>query len=81
MARSTRRTGTVVAFDEDRGWGTVRADDGTEHWFHCTAVADGSRHIEVDAVVSYRVVAGRLGRWEATDLTPTGDLSSPARPR
>jgi len=62
--------GVVVDFDEPRGWGSVRADDGAEHWFHCTAIADGTRTIEVDAPVRYRLVAGRLGRWEAGDLRP-----------
>lgn len=62
--------GEVVAFDDERGWGTVRADDGTERWFHCTAIADGTRTIAVGAAVRYEVVPGRLGRWEAAGLTP-----------
>jgi cold shock CspA family protein len=60
----------VVAFDEARGWGAVRGDDGRELFFHCTAVADGSRRIAVGAAVGYRVVPGHLGRWEASDLEP-----------
>jgi cold shock CspA family protein len=60
----------VVAFDEAWGWGTVRGDDGQELFFHCTAVADGSRRIAVGAPVGYRVVPGHLGRWEASDLEP-----------
>jgi cold shock CspA family protein len=66
----TPRIGTVVAFDADKGWGTVRGEDGVEHFFHCTAVADGSRTIDVGAAVHYEVVPGRLGRWEATALRP-----------
>jgi cold shock CspA family protein len=62
--------GTVVAFDDDKGWGTVRADDGVEHFFHCTAIVDGTRTIEVATPVSFTVVAGRLGRWEAADVVP-----------
>ncbi len=61
--------GQVVAFGED-GWGTVRLDTGEEHPFHCTAITDGSRTIEVGTLVRVRVVPGRQGRWEATDLTP-----------
>lgn len=64
--------GVVVSFDDPRGLGVVRSDDGVEYPFHCTAIADGSRVIEVDAVVTYRVSAGRLGRWEATDMRPAG---------
>ena len=61
--------GTVVAFDAHKGYGTVRDGDGVEHFFHCTQIADGSRTIEVGAAVSYQVVPGRLGRWEAARLT------------
>jgi len=65
------RIGTVVVFDETAGYGTVAADDGTGEWFfHCTAIADGSRTIEVGARVTFDVVPGHLGRWEATDLRP-----------
>lgn len=61
-------TGTVVAFDEVAGWGTVAADDGGVHFFHCTGIADGTRTIEVGAPVRFEVVAGHQGRWEATSL-------------
>jgi cold shock CspA family protein len=61
--------GTVTEFDDDRGTGTVTAADGSAAWFfHCTAIADGSRTIATDAVVDFRVVPGHLGRWEAADL-------------
>jgi cold shock CspA family protein len=63
--------GTVVAFDDPRGWGRVRTDGGVEYPFHCTAVADGTRAVEVGTEVAFRVVPGRLGRWEATALTTT----------
>jgi CspA family cold shock protein len=62
--------GDVVDFDEAAGYGTVRGADGIEHFFHCTAIADGTRWIDVGARVQYEVVAGRLGRWEAADLAP-----------
>jgi cold shock CspA family protein len=65
----TRGTGVVAEFDEPRGLGTVRADDGTELPFHCTAIADGTRTIPVGRRVAYEVVAGRLGRWEAAAIT------------
>ena len=63
--------GTVVDFDEHRGTGTVRADDGSEHLFHCTQIADGSRTIAVGTAVDYVIAPGHLGRWEATGLTPS----------
>jgi cold shock CspA family protein len=64
------RQGTVVEFDDPRGLGVVRADDGVDYPFHCTAVADGTRSIAEGSSVSFRVVPGRLGRWEAAALTP-----------
>ena len=57
--------GSVVAFDEDKGYGTVRAADGRELFFHCTQIADGTRTIDVGAKVTFDVVAGHLGRYEA----------------
>ncbi len=61
--------GTVVAFGDD-GWGVVRVNSGHELAFHCTAITDGSRTIDVGTEVNLRVVPGRRGRWEATDLRP-----------
>ena len=64
-------TGTVTSFDEPAGYGEVTADDGSGPWFfHCTAIADGTRTIEVGAHVGFEVVPGHLGRYEATDLRP-----------
>ena len=63
-------TGTVADFDEAKGYGTVRADDGREYFFHCTQIADGSRAIAVGTAVTFEVMPGHLGRWEATAITP-----------
>jgi cold shock CspA family protein len=60
--------GVVVAFDEAKGFGAVRDEGGRELFFHCTQVTDGSRTIDVGATVRFDVVAGHLGRWEATHL-------------
>ncbi len=63
-------SGTVISFDDAKGWGAVRSDAGIERFFHCTAIADGSRTIGVDVAVEYDVVAGPLGRWEASGIRP-----------
>ena len=68
MAELGETIGTVVAFDQERGTGAVRSEEGRELFFHCTAIADGSRRIAVGAHVAFRVVAGHLGRWEAGDI-------------
>lgn len=67
---NTAATGVVESFDDTRGLGEVRTDDGEVLPFHCTAIADGSRTIAAGTPVRCRVVAGRLGRWEAADITP-----------
>jgi len=64
----TLTTGTVVEFDEQRGAGTVRADDGRQLAFHCTSIADGSRSIDAGVSVWFTVVAGHHGRWEAAEV-------------
>ena len=65
-------TGSVATFDEAGGYGVIEStgpDAGT-WFFHCTAIADGSRVITEGAPVQFEVVAGRLGRFEATNLRP-----------
>jgi len=63
--------GRVVAFDEHVGLGEVEGDDGRRYGFHCTQIADGSRTVAVGAEVTFEVVAGHLGRWEATAISST----------
>ncbi len=63
-------TGEVTAFDEQAGLGTVRADDGREHAFHCVAVADGSRTIPTGVRVTFTVAPGLPGAWEAWSVAP-----------
>ena len=66
------RQGRVVSFDEGRGYGLVAdRDSDEEFFFHCTAVADGTRSIEVGTEVVFEL-RPRLGRWEAWALAPPG---------
>ena len=58
-------TGTVTAFDADRGLGEVTTADGVRYPFHCTQIADGTRTIPVGTAVDFTVVPGLLGTWEA----------------
>lgn len=64
------RSGTVEAFDEARGLGTVLGSEGWLVPFHCTAIADGTRSIEPGTEVVYVLVAGHAGRYEARGLRP-----------
>ena len=60
--------GSVVEFDDPKGYGTIRADDGGEYFFHCTRIADGTRSIDEGAAVTFTVVPGHLGRYEAAEI-------------
>jgi cold shock CspA family protein len=64
-------SGTVIAFDEHRGVGSIQSDD-REHFFHCTQIADGTRVIRVGQAVEFVIVPGRLGDWEATHIEKVG---------
>jgi cold shock CspA family protein len=74
-------TGVVASFDEARGLGTIRADDGVELPFHCTAIADGTRTIPEGQRVAFDVVPGLVGRWEASAVIPAPVASGSAQPK
>jgi cold shock CspA family protein len=61
-------TGSVAAFDDSAGLGVITSDDGIEYPFHCTQIADGTRTITAGTTVTFDVV-GRLGRYEASNIT------------
>ena len=58
-----------MSFDDPRGIGVIRRDDGTDYPFHCTAILDGTRKIHDGATVSFSVAPGRMGRWEAVAIS------------
>ena len=64
---TSRIAGEVASYDDHAGFGWVEAE-GTRYWFHCTQLLDGSRHAEPGQPVSFRVVPGHLGRWEAAEI-------------
>lgn len=64
-------TGTVESWDDHGGYGTIRAEAGASYFFHCTQIVDGTRTITQGARVTFEVVPGRLGRWEATNVEKT----------
>ena len=76
---AVRRTGTVAEFDEAVGLGLVEASDpaGGSFRFHCTQIGDGSRSIPVGTDVTFVVIPGRGGAWEAGDLRAAASGSTP----
>jgi cold shock CspA family protein len=61
-------TGVVATFDDHRGYGTITAADGTDVFFHCTRIADGTRQVDVGAAVAFNLVPGHHGRDEAAGI-------------
>ena len=61
-------TGVVESFDVHRGDGVVRSDEGERLYFHCVAIKDGSRQIEVDVRVRGQRRVGHVGRDEIDAL-------------
>lgn len=75
---SDGRLGVVTAFDVAVGLGQIAGEGEDMVGFHCVAVADGSRTIEVGTTVTYRLVAGLHGRWEAAGIVPVAAVSPTA---
>ena len=71
--------GDVAEFDEPRGLGVIEYGTGHRIDFHCTAITDGSRRIDVGTVVAFEVAAGRLGRLEARSVRPLPGVAHPGR--
>ncbi|HUD17383.1 MAG TPA: hypothetical protein VMQ59_08970, partial [Acidimicrobiales bacterium] len=69
--------GDVIEFDEPRGLGVVEYGTGQRLTFHCTAITDGTRRIDVGTVVAFVVSAGRLGRLEARSVRPLPGVVPP----
>ena len=63
----TRLEGIVVEYEDDAGLGEIEAGS-TRYPLHCTRIADGSRHLDVGQPVTFRVVPGHRGRWEAAEV-------------
>ena len=69
--------GRVASFDQRRGLGSVADAEGPSYGFHATAIADGSRRIEVGTAVMFSVAPGRRGLYEARSLVALDVLSEP----
>jgi cold shock CspA family protein len=72
--------GRVTSFDHTRGLGRVAESDDTDYPFHATAIADGSRDIEVDTAVVFTVAPGHRGHFEARALSPAAAAQPAEKP-
>lgn len=73
--------GVVESFGAD-GWGMIEApSDGgpaKRYRFHSTAITDGTRSIDVGRLVTFELMPGRQGRWEATQVRDAHTMDGPA---
>jgi cold shock CspA family protein len=67
--------GRVASFDSTRGLGTVTDDSGARYAFHATAIADGTRRVDVGTRVSYSLAPGHGGRHEVRVLVTCIDTA------
>ena len=66
--------GRVAEYDDHKGYGYLDTEDGARLFFHCTAIADGSRTIPVGVDVEFEPVTDPRGQPEAAavrTLTPS----------
>ena len=67
----SRHTGRIARYEASAGYGAVVVDgdlDATEWFFHCTDVADCRWHIKKGRAVSFNLVVGHCGQFEAFDI-------------
>jgi len=69
VSEPLQQTGVVSEFDEAVGLGEVTSG-AARYPFHCTRIGGGSRTIEPGTEVTFFLMAGHLGGWEAAAVQP-----------
>ena len=64
--------GRVAEYDDHKGYGFVETVDGRRLFFHCTAIAGGTRTIPVDVDVEFEEVTDPRGKSEAAAVRVVG---------
>jgi cold shock protein len=62
--------GRVAEYDDHKGYGYLDVEGGGRLFFHCTAIADGSRTIPEGVDVEYEAVTDPRGKPEAAAVRP-----------
>lgn len=69
---SGRRSGTLVQWNDDRGFGFIRADDGARYFVHISDIGRIATRPRVGDMVQFSGRVGRDGRPVASDVTISG---------
>jgi hypothetical protein len=56
--------GFIESFDDHRGDGVLLSDEGERFYFHCVALVNGTRHIELGVRARGERRVGHVGRDE-----------------
>jgi hypothetical protein len=68
-----RVDGVIESFDDHRGDGVMRSDEGERFYFHCVSIADGTRHIEPGVRVRAERRVGHVGRDEVVAVAKASE--------
>ena len=63
--------GKIKWFDEDKGYGFIKAEDGTDYFCHYSAFPNGHTHgleIKEGDAVAFEVITAEDGRERATNI-------------
>ena len=75
-------TGTVRSFVDNKGFGFIQGDDGSDVFVHYTNImGDGFKKLQPGQKVKFDVRAGRDGKQEACNVTNADGSSIAAPPR
>lgn len=69
-----RVTGLIESFDDRRGDGVLLSEEGERFYFHCVAIANGTRHIEPGVRAQGERRVGHLGRDEVVAVSEIVDV-------
>jgi hypothetical protein len=65
--------GLIESFDDHRGDGVLLSDEGERFYFHCVAIADGTRHIDPGVRARGERRVGHVGRDEVAAVRELAD--------
>ncbi len=68
-----RVVGVIESFDDRRGDGVLRSDEGERFYFHCVSITDGTRHIEIGVRAHGERRVGQVGRDEVSEVSEIKD--------